>query len=185
MCVLYYKEKDQNCSASTTMLCNCLISDKTGVIRNECFLYCSIYLHCSICRFFCNWQLAKPQILSKHSFLQMVNTPLLKFLAVRTKNIKRQGVWMMVLDITKCQRQSQSNTWDVWFTAAAWPSQRVGGGFNWLWVEMNNKVHSCRVKTSLCLWRSELSPRSKSCLTWKSCGMVKSYSVKSGVCRLF
>lgn len=37
MCVLYYKEKDQNCSASTTMLCNCLISDKTGVIEMNAF----------------------------------------------------------------------------------------------------------------------------------------------------
>lgn len=155
MCVLYYKEKNQNCSASTTMLCNCLISDKTGVIRNECFFCHGIYLHCSICRFFCNWQLAKPQILSKQ-LLQMVNILLLKFPAVRTRNTKRQGLWMMVshlvLDTTKCQRQSQSNTWDVWFPAAArqvlWPLWRVGDGFNLLWVEIYNKVCSFKAKNA-------------------------------------
>lgn len=84
----------------------------------------------------------------------MVNILLLKFPAVRTRNTKIQGVWMMVshliLDITKCQRQSQSSIWDVWFTAAALQGllQRVGGGFNWLWVEINNKVHSFRVKNT-------------------------------------
>lgn len=52
----------------------------------------------------------------------------------------------------KVPRQSQSNTWGVWFTAAAWqglwPSWKVRGGFNWLCLEINKKVHSFKVKNT-------------------------------------
>lgn len=42
----------------------CFISDRAGVIKNEYFFYCGIYLHCSICGFSItdNWQSHKSEV---------------------------------------------------------------------------------------------------------------------------
>lgn len=61
MCVLYYKEKDRNCSLSAAVLCNCIISVslKMDTFSTMAFIFTVVFAGFSLSD---NWQSHKSSV---------------------------------------------------------------------------------------------------------------------------